>query len=194
MLQPTDIELATLFSDGISEGHAINLLQGDFRPRSAIDLPRPALKRFAAMAALALVGVFLWSNISDRAKMAQATDLKLKTAEEYRAVTGKNAPSAPGRAAAKAAQSGPKTEHGFLDLSAVLFAGMKDLEDIQVDQLRYNANNNTLALRFLYPSFDASARAEAAMRKAGGYLETGGVRERDGTFVGEATLTMGSAS
>lgn len=194
LLKPTDLELVTQFAEGISEDRGINLLQGGFRPRSAIDLPRPALKRFAAMAAIALIGMFFWSNISDRAKLAQAEDLKLKTAEDYRAVTGQNAPSKPGRTAAKAAQSGPKTTHGFLDLSAVLFAGMKELEDIQVDQIRYNANNNTLALRFLYPSFDASARAESAMRQAGGILQTGGVRERDGTFVGEATLSMGSAS
>jgi len=194
LVQPPDADLAQQLADGITAGRGINLLQGDYRPRSAINLPRPALMRFGALAACAALVAFIWGGVSDRSKLAQAENLQAKTAAEYTDVTGQSAPAAPGRAAARAVKAGPQKADGFLDLSNVLFAGMKGLDDIRVDQMRYNASDGTLALRFIYPSFDAAARAEAAIASVGGRLQTGGVRERDDTFVGEATLSLEPAS
>ena len=180
--------------EGINNGGIINLLQGDYKSRNSIDLPQPALKRFGALAATLLVASFLWSGVSKRAKTEQAETLRAQTAADYKAVTGQSAPNAPGRAAVKLSQAGPVDSYGFLDLSGVLFAGMENLDDIRVDQLRYNSANNTLTLRFIYPDFGATSRLESAIRQAGGALSTGGVRERDGSFVGEATLSLEPAS
>ena len=194
LLDLTPAQIADQFADTIEAGEAINLLQGDYRAKSTLNIPQPAFKRFATMAALALVALFVWSGISDRAKTAQAEALKTQTAEDYKSVTGQTAPRAPGRDAVKLAQTTSQGSYGFLDLSAVLFEGMTNLDDIQVDQLRYNSENQTLALRFIYPDFGATSRLEAAIQQAGGTLLTGGVRERDGAFIGEATLSLESAS
>ena len=194
LLDLTPPQIAAQFADTIETGNAINLLQGDYRPRSTLNIPQPAFKRFATMAALSLVAMFVWSGISDRAKTAQAEALKTQTAEDYKSVTGQTAPRAPGRDAVKLTQTSGDNNYGFLDLSAVLFQGMKALDDIQVDQLRYNETERTLSLRFIYPNFGATSRLESAIQQAGGTLLTGGVRERDGAFVGEATLSLESAS
>ena len=194
LAQPTDAALAKLFADGLDGGGALNLLQGEHRSKSGFNVPRVPVIRFAALAAAALVAVFVWSGIKDGAALSQAEDLRAQTASDYLAATGQRAPSNPGRAAVQTLQSGPAPSAGFLDLSSVLFTGLSALDDIRVDQLRYNTENGTLQLRLIYPSFDAAARAESAVARAGGQLTTGGVREQNGSFVGEATLSLGDGS
>ncbi len=194
LTQPSDAELAGLCAEGLAAGRGLNLLQGDYRSRSAFDVPRVPAIRLAALAASALLALFVWNGIQDRAALAQAEDLRARTATEYLAATGDRAPTNPGRAAAQSLQSGPVQTAGFLDLSSVLFTGLAALDDIRVDQLRYNSANGTLQLRLIYPSFDAAARVENAVAQAGGQLTTGGVREQNGAFVGEATLGLGGGS
>ncbi len=192
-VQPSDTDLVALFSDGIARG-GLNLLQGDYRIRSQMDLPKPALIRFGALAAMALVAAFVWSGVQGRAQAAQAEQLRAQTAAEYLAATGQTAPARPGRAAARAAQATPENATGFLDLSAVLFAGLESVENVRVDQLRYRAANNSLELRFIYPDFGAASDVEAAIAAAGGRIATGGVREQGGSFIGEATLILETGS
>ncbi len=189
-----DPQLATAFAEGLYAGRGLNLMQGDYRARSNLNLPRVPLIRFGALAASAALVLFIWNGIQDRSAAAQAKDLRTQTAAEYLSLTGDRAPSNPGRAAAKSVQSGPVKPTGFLDLSSILFTGLSAFDDLRVDQLRYNAKDGVLALRLVYPSFDAATRAEAAIAQAGGVLTTGGVREQNGAFVGEATLSLGDPS
>ena len=190
----SDADLASKFAEGLASGLGLNLLQGDYRPQSRFALPRTPTIRFAAIAASALLAFFVWSGVSDGAKAAQSENLRAQTAADYLAITGSRAPSNPGRAAVKTLQSGPAKTTGFLDLSSVLFVGLSTMEDIRVDQLRYSSESGTLRLRLIYPDFDGAGRAENAIKQAGGTLTTGGVREQDGAFVGEATLSLGAGS
>lgn len=192
--EPSDVDLANMFAEGIAAGQGLNLLQGEYRARSDFNLPRMALIRFGGLAAAALAAFFVWTGVQDRAAAAQAKELRAETAAEYLALTGDRAPSHPGRETAKLVQSGPAVPTGFLDLSSVLFSGLSGLDNIRVDQLRYNADDGTLRLRLIYPSFDAATQAELAVSRAGGVLTTGGVREQDGAFIGDATLSLGAAS
>ena len=194
LVQPSDGELAGLLADGLADGRSLNLLQGDYRSKSGLNLPRTPAIRLAALAAFSLLAVFIWNGVQDRAALTQAENLRAQTASDYLAATGKRAPENPGRAAAQSLQSGPVRAAGFLDLSSVLFTGLSALDDIRVDQLRYNSETGTLQLRLIYPSFDAAARAESSIAQAGGRLTTGGVREQNGAFVGEATLSLGGGS
>lgn len=194
LVQPSDGELARMFADGLAEGHGLNLLQGEYKSRSGFNIPRIPAIRLTALAASALLAVFIWNGVQDRAALAQAEDLRAQTASEYLAATGQRARTNPGRAAAQSLQSGPAPTDGFLDLSSVLFTGLSTLDDIRVDQLRFNSENGTLQLRLIYPSFDAAARVENSITQAGGQLTTGGVREQNGSFVGEATLKLGEGS
>ncbi len=191
LMRPTDRELAALISNGLEAGESLNLLQGAYRPKSSFNLPRFPAIRVAGLAAASLLALFVWNGVQDRAALAQAEDLRAQTASEYLAATGERAPSNPGRTAAQKLQSGPAPSAGFLDLSTVLFSGLAPMDDTRVDQLRFNAENGTLQLRLIYPDFDAAARVESAIAQAGGRLTTGGVREQNGAFVGEATLSLG---
>ena len=190
----SDEALAKLFDEGLSAGRGLNLLQGQYRSRSNVNLPRVPAIRLAALAASALLMAFVWSGVKDRAALTQAEDLRAQTAPDYLAATGERAPSNPGRTAVKSLQSRPVSTGKFLELSSVLFAGMAGLDDVRVDQLRFNSDKGTLQLRLIYPSFDAAARVENAVAQAGGVLTTGGVREQNGAFVGEASLKMGDKS
>ncbi len=191
LAQPTDAALADLFEEGLSKGDSLNLLQGAYRSKSGFSVPRFPAVRFAALAASALVAFFVWSGVQDRAALAQAQDLRKKTAAEYLAATGDRAPSNPGRTAVQNLQTGSTQSAGFLELSVVLFSGLAQLSDTRVDQMRFNAENGTLQLRLIYPDFDAAARVETSVAQAGGQLITGGVREQNGAFVGEAVLSLG---
>jgi len=192
LLEPSDAELAAQFAEGLSEGRGLNLLQGDYRSQSNLNIPRIPSIRFGALAASALLALFVWNGVTDRAATAQAEELRAQTAADYLAATGNNAPPNPGRAAVKSIQSGPAKAAGFLDLSSILFTGLSAMDDVRVDQLRFNAEEGALRLRLIYPDFDAASRVESAISQAGGTLSTGGVREQDGSFVGEATLRLGA--
>ena len=194
LTQPTDSELAALFSSGLAAGDSLNLLQGAYRPKSSFNLPRFPALRLAGLAVAALLALFIWNGVQDRAALAQAEDLRAQTAAEYLAVTGERPPSNPGRAAVQKLQTGPAPTAGFLDLSTVLFSGLASMDDTRVDQLRFNAEDGILQLRLIYPDFDAAARIESSIAQAGGRLTTGGVREQNGSFVGEATLSLGGGS
>jgi len=189
-----DAELAGQFAQGLETGRGLNLLQDAYRSQSNLNVPRVPSIRFGALAACALLSLFVWSGVKDRAAAAQAEELRTQTAADYLAATGQQARANPGRLAAQSVKSGPTKTAGFLDLSNVLFSGLSGLEDIRVDQLRFNREEGTLRLRLIYPDFDAASRAEQAIRGAGGTLTTGGVREQDGAFVGEATLSLGASS
>lgn len=194
LVEPSDAALASQFADGLLEGRGLNLLQGDYRTQSNLNIPRVPAIRFGAIAACALLALFTWNGVRDRAATAQAKDLRAQTAADYLEVTGVRAPTNPGRVAAKSVKSGPVKSAGFLDLSNILFAGLSDMEDVRVDQLRFNAKDGALNLRLIYPDFDAASRVENAINRAGGKLVTGGVREQDGAFVGEASLSLGAGS
>ena len=194
LAQPTDEKLAGLLADGLAAGRGLNLLQGNYRPRSGFNIPRIPAIRLAALAASALLTAFVWNGVQDRAALTQAAALRAQTASDYLATTGARAPTNPGLAAAKSLQSGPAPTAGFLDLSSVLFTGLSAHDDIRVDQVRYNSENGTLQLRLIYPSFDAAGRVESSLTQAGGQLKSGGVREQNGSFVGEATLSLGGKS
>lgn len=192
--EPSDADLAAQFVEALADGRGLNLLQGDYRMQSNLNVPRAPMIRFGALAASALLALFVWNGVTDKAASAQAEDLRAQTAADYLELTGERAPSNPGRAAAKSVQAGPAKSVGFLDLSNVLFAGLSNMEDVRVDQLRFNAEEGSLRLRLIYPNFDAAGRVETAIKQAGGTLTTGGVREQDGVFVGEAALRLGAGS
>ena len=194
LAEPTDEDLAKSFSQGLKDGRGLNLLQDAYRTQSNLNVPRVPTLRFGSLAACALLSFFVWNSVKDRAATSQAETLRAQTAQEYLSVTGIRAGSNPGRQAVQSVQAGPVKTAGFLDLSNVLFSGLSAMDDIRVDQLRFNAEEGTLRLRLIYPDFDAAGRVETAISRAGGTLTTGGVREQDGAFVGEATLSFGSGS
>ena len=194
LAQPSDADLAAEFAMGVTEGAGVNFMQGEFRARSGFDIPKIPAIRFAALAATALVAFLGWQAVQGGAALQQAEDLRARTASDYTALTGNPAPTRPGRAAAKAAQVGPAAQTGFLDLSAVLFAALAGENDIRLDQLRFDRASGMLRLRLVYPDFDGAGRVERAVRAAGGSFETGGVREQDGVFIGDATLSLGGGA
>lgn len=190
----TDTDIAQLMSDRLDTGEALDVMQGDFRARANSNLPKPALWRAGGLLAACLVAGLIWSGLQSNALNRQAANLRAQTAADFTALTGQVAPDKPGLAAARLVRSGADTSGDFLTLSRIMFDTMAGLEGVSVERVSFNAQRGELQMRLVYPDFDAAARVEAAARNAGGTFVTGGVRETNGQFIGEATLRAGGAS
>lgn len=186
-----DETLARAVFDGIDRGSVLNLRSGAYRRRTQLQAGP-----WARVAAVALVcGVLgLGLTLADaRATSAHAEALQDKARTLYTQVTGQAAPDNLARAARMVDPSGADPS-AFLALSAALFTAMSDHPDITVERLSYDVRENSLRLRLIYPGFEAAGSLERTVAASGAQFTTGGVREQNGRFIGDASLSLGGAS
>ena len=167
---------------------AIDLLSGPYAPRRFPALADLGWLRWAA-ALPVLLGVswVMLQGVERRAEDRQIAALRQEASDAYLAATGTTAPD-PARAVR--ALAAPAPEATGLDHLAVLFAAMADVPDVGVESVRWDESRARLDIRFTYPGFAATSEVEAAVSRAGGRLNAGGVRETQGRFIGDAVLTL----
>jgi len=175
----------------LEDDEPLNLLQNEFASKSDFAFNWRNFAGIGGLAACLGLAVLILQGAQARALNLQAEDLKAQTAQLYTEATGQAAPDNPALAATRAQKAGGKNNFEFLELSRILFEGVKEVDGLSVNQLRYQQNRQVLQLRLIYPSFESASDFEAAIRAAGGQLTTGGVREQSGEFVGEANLKAG---
>jgi type II secretory pathway component PulL len=185
--RPNSETLAAMIFARLDQGGAVNLRTGAFRRRRAF-ATGPWLRVAAAALVCGVMGLALMGAES-RATYAQAQSLDEQARALYQSRTGQVAPA---RLSSLARQVGASNGAGtaFLDLSNVLFSAIDQTPGTQVERLSYNSAEGRLRLRLIYPSFDAAASLEGAVARSGGTLTTGGVREQNGVFIGDAALAM----
>ena len=168
---------------------ATDLLTGDYAPSRmpAFAANLGWLRNAAAVLAAMGVSWFALQASESRAERLQVADLRERAASAYTAATGQTS-ATPARDAALLV-SAPDTA-GALDLVAILFEALQEVDGASVDQLSFD--NGQLDLDLAYPSFAATSQLEAAVSRAGGRLRAGGVREVEGRYLGQATLTPGA--
>jgi len=186
-----DDRLARAVFDRLDSGQALNLRSGAYRRRAKIQAG-PWMRVAAAALVCALLGLGL-SLADARATQAQADALTDKARATYTQITGQAAPDNLARAARSAAPSGVDPA-AFLALSDTLFAAMASHPDIQVERLSFEQSENSLRLRLVYPGFDSAGALERTVAASGASFVTGGVREQNGRFIGDASLTLGGGS
>lgn len=173
---------------------AIDLLQGEFTARR---FAWPAVKMLArAVCLTAVLGLTWlgWQGVNARAAKLQAAEINTQTRIIYEEATGQSAPSNPALAVTRALKSSGGSRAAFLDLSAILFEGIAQTDAIMVETLQFNADQNRLSIRLIYPSFEAASQLEQAIARSGGRLQAGGVREQGGQLIGDAVLSIGGGS
>lgn len=143
-------------------------------------------------AALIIVPMLFDRSMQARAFERQAADDRAVTRMLYQQATGET-PNDVVRALTRQLK-GRQSSAGFIDLSAVLFSAMADIERVEIDTLRYDVRQNVLQLSIRYPSFDAGAQLEQAVAARGGRLTLGGIRERGDTLIGEASFSLSPES
>ena len=171
---------------------AVDFLTGTYARRAipAFSELGSLLGRWRWAAALPVLLVASWGlqqAAQARAERLQVADLRERAATLYTDATGETA-SDPARAvrALTATPAGPSA----LDALAVLYAAMEDVPDVSVSRLRWDEGRAQLEVEFLYPGFEATSSVEAAVARAGGQLEAGGIRELQDRLVGDAVLTL----
>lgn len=144
----------------------------------------------AIAAALIIVPVLLDRSMHARAFERQAAEDRAATRTLYQEATGQT-PNDVARDLTRQLK-GSQSSAGFIDMSAVLFAAMSDIDGVEVDTMRYDVRQNVLQLSIRYPSFDAGAQLEQAVSTRGGNLTLGGIRERGDNLIGEASFSLTS--
>lgn len=186
-----DQTLAAMIFTQIDLGNCPDLRRGAYRRRRKIQAGP-----WVAIAATAIVCALLGVSASVaemRARTAQADSLQAQAQSLYVQATGQPAPDNLARAVRRAAPQGsdPTT---FLALSDSLFAAMSQHPDITIERLSFEAQDNMLRLRLIYPDFDAAAGLERSLTQSGASFTAGGVREQSGRFIGDAAIALAGAS
>lgn len=183
-----DATLAQAVFARLDQGDALNLRTGPYRRRTSFQ--SGPWMRVAAVALFCgvLFGALSWAE--SRALSAQADALRASARAAYTQATGQAPPANLARAIRVAAPTG-QNPAAFLDLSNQLFAAMRDHPDIAVERLSFDAQENVLRLRLIYPGFEAAGALEQTVSNQGSVFVTGGVREQNGRFIGDATFSAG---
>lgn len=183
--------LARALFDRIDSGAALDLRQGAYRRR--VQIQAGPWARIAATALMCgLLGMGL-TVANARATAAQADAVQDKARALYTQMTGRSAPDNLARAARSARSTGSDPAV-FLALSDTLFTAMASHPDIRIERLSFERGENSLRLRLIYPGFEAAGALERTVAASGAVFTTGGVREQNGRFIGDAALRLEDGS
>lgn len=183
---PTDTQIAEAAFARLDSGAVLDLRTGPFRRRRNAAQSGPWL-RVAAVAVLCAALGLVATGLEARAVSRQAAQLEADARALFQDATGTPAPA---RLSSLASQSaaGAAASTQFLDLSDILFRAVAATPGTRVERLSFDPRGGELGLRLAYPDFEAASALEQAVADAGGALETGGVRDQNGVFIGDATL------
>lgn len=173
---------------------ALNYAQGEFsRKHNAL----PKMRAFGSIAAALTIAGFswlLWQGAQARAMQTQADTLIAEAGQLYADATGKPVPSNPASTILRQVRRGGETQADFMTLSAQFFNGLKEVDGVFVETLRYNEDRGQLTLKLIYPSFETAARLEQIFQSSNGDFKSGAVRDQNGELIGEGVFKIGGGS
>ncbi|MBK5911647.1 type II secretion system protein GspL [Rhodothalassium salexigens] len=172
---------------------ALSLLQGPYAPRGswreALAPWRPALGLAAAvLVALALsVALEAW-RLDARAEAlhARAGAVLRETFPEVARVVNPRTQMATRVAALRA--TGPDPAGSYLDLAAMLFESVAEIDGARIERLRYDGTTGSLTAELRFGSFGQIERLRAAVDRRGGALDEGASRQEAGRVIGDITV------
>ena len=173
---------------------ALNYAQGRFQRRQKTMPVMQSLTRLAALLAVSGLVWLGWQASQTRAMNQQTAELKTQAATLYTDATGKAAPNNPALAVTREVRSGGNPAVDFLSLSAHFFDGIKQVDGILIETIRYNDNKNQLNVKLIYPSFDSASQLEQIFSSGSGQFVSGAVREQNDTLIGEGVFTLGGGA
>jgi len=172
--------------------NVLNYASGDFTRRRRGSF---GTRHLAALAAALLVSFFGWLGwqwADARAVNAQAADMRAETARIYTEATGRKAPPNIRRVIERQVKSGGETSADFVTLNALFFDGLKRVEKVYVESLRYNESRGALIVKMVYPSFETASQLEKVYAGGPAVFKPGSVRDQKGQLIGEVEFSMGA--
>ncbi len=186
--RPSDEDLLTRFMDGVAAGVDLNLLQGPYRARRRAGGDGFEFSRWRVLAGLgvaAVVAAFIGLAVEGWAYGKGARDLRARSQLAYaRAFPDEGRVANPAqRARSRLSQGGGGGV--FLDLSAVVFQSTSPLERVQIETLRYDAAENSLAFTIIYDAYADVEALKTAVTDRGVVIEEGASRRRGARTSGD---------
>lgn len=172
---------------------ALNYAQGNFTRRKNAALGVRQLVTLAAAILVAFMGWLGWQWSDARAVQLQATELRAEASRLYTDATGRPAGANMIRVVERSIASGGQQSSDFVTLSALFFEGLKKVENVSVESLRFNETRNALTVKMVYPSFETAAQLEQLFAGGPANFRPGSVRDQKGQLIGEGEFSMGAA-
>ncbi len=173
------------------DGDLIDLRQGAFQARRAVDLMGIARWRLAAsLAAAAILGWFISILLQTQAMQARADELD-KRAGEFVAAGW---PEAGGDAQRALAQTGADGDGAgavlpsALGVISILYEGLGSVPGSQLRSLRYDRQRGQLSAVIAFEAFAGADALTRAIEASGLNVRAGDVRQSGDKVVGEVTL------
>jgi len=175
----SDAKVLEMAFAALSGGPAINLLQGPYAPRRKW---RPALRLWrragilASAAALAGVAVLVADGVRlnrhAESALARAEAVFRRTLPDVKRVVN---PRSQIRAHLQDLKARAST--GFLSTSAILFSAVSDIDNAEIETLRFDAKRGESSATMSLPSYDAMERLKSGITSRGGIVQEGGARQ-----------------
>lgn len=172
---------------------ALNYAQGNFTRRKNAALGMRQLMTVAAAVLIAFVGWLGWQWSEARAVQLQATEMRAEATRLYTEATGRPAGANMIRVVERSISSGGQQSSDFVTLSSLFFEGLKSVEDVSVESLRFNETRNALTVKMVYPSFETAAQLEQLFAGGPASFRPGSVRDQKGQLIGEGEFSMGGS-
>ncbi len=188
----TDEALLTRLVEGVSAGVDLNLLQGPYRARRRGSGDGVSFERWRVLAGLgaaAVVTAFIGLAVEAWAYGENARELRARAQLAYARAFPEE-----GRVANPARRARARLSEGgvggvFLDLSAVVFESTAPLEQVQIETLRFDAAENSLAFTIIYDAYADVEALKKAVASHGVEIEEGASRRRGARTSGDFTVT-----
>lgn len=183
---PDDMTLTTRAARAAAAYTGLNLLQGDFRPRKSLNDIWLVWWRSAALAGaiILLAGMGLLADGWRMHRAADSLDAQADAAVQA-AWPGLRGVSHM-RAKLRELQAG-RTDH-FLALSSLLFASIRDVQDVSLDSMRFDADRGELTASLAARAFSDMEAVKTAVNRRGGILVEGASRQSGGRILSEVVV------
>jgi len=172
---------------------ALNFASGKFVRRASRMPGAGSFMPLAASLAVAGLAWLVWQGAQARSMNAQTAELKAEAVQLYSDATGKTVDN-PAISLTRELRRSGNAPSDFMTLSAGFFEGLKQIDGVYVETMRFNKDRNQLNLKIIYPDFNTATQLEQVFAGNGGQFQTGAVREQNGELIGEGTYTLGGGS
>lgn len=187
-----DEALAAMMHGRLAGGVPLDLLQGAYANRAPLSVRLGALRRVAALAALAALayGALMMSQAWRYDRLAD------RSYEQAEAVFRQAVPSANrvvnprSQIAAELDRLRSARSDRYLQLANLLYGVLSTLNAVELVSLRYDAARGELFADLAYESFADIEAVRSEITQRGGVLEEGGSRQSGGRVVGGIVIRL----
>ena len=190
----TDIEpisFAQFVSSPLLAGEGINLRQAEYAPKRQLKIGVSGWTGTMVLAGLVFVAWIGVSAVSVFQLQSETDKLYERMVDAYtNAYPSEGAVADPRRAVAQklGATANGSSGPGFIDLASVFYAGLREVEGVQLDGFSYDQSTGRLTATLRFSGYQDRDQLKQIFDRQGVPITLGGARQENGMLVGEAIL------